>query len=783
MKNQLMLLLCVCLSIALNAQEVLTIAGTGAIGETNGPAAEANFNNPHGIATDDQGTVYVADRYGHTIRKISPDGIVTTLAGSGNTGSEDGTGTAASFNEPWGLCVGSDGNIYVADTKNNLIRKVTPQGEVTTYAGNGNYGITDGPAAAASFGTPTGIDMDSDGNLYIADHLTHIIRKITPDGFVSRVAGAPYCFGLVDGNSDQALLNRPYGLTVDLAGNIIVADEWNHAIRLITPSGDVTTIAGNGTIGHDDGSDSFATFHYPWDVAVDNSGNIFVADGYNHSIRKLIPSGAAPLSYGVLTFAGVSGETGWLDGYGTEAQFNGAAGIHYCKQSDEVYVADTYNNKIRKVIDHNEQSVLLQIINNEQGVICDNDGCKAIAFPANFDTYIFFLDGQIVQSGSNPEYTTNTLSAGTHTISCHGINPAGSFISNEFSITVLDAPLPVIEVDGVLPMPQESSVVLTTDEGVSCTWSTGDTEPVIVIDEPNVITVDVLFPNGCIGTSEPINIQQYCSIETPIIEFVSNNGSSDCFFNAVPMQTDFADGDIQWLLNGQPISGAEGNTYEATQTGAYQIIVTTFQQQVYSNVLQVQISAPLIEDFEADKILIFEDDPVVKFKPDFNGDYGDYSYEWNFGDFDSGDDNYSNKKKPKHKFSGVGVYSISLKVTDNNTGCSQTIYKPDMIIYAVGFDEEGDDGNNIIYVPTAFTPNGDGENDVLYVRGEEVASLEFNIYNRRGKLVFKSKNQSVGWDGFIQGLPCANETYNYVVKAKMNNGDEENRSGKVFVIR
>ncbi len=786
MKNRLLLFLSV-LFTSLNAQEVITIAGAGQIGSANGPAETATFNNPHGIATDNQGTIYVADRYGHQIRKISPSGDVTVLAGSGLLGDSDGTGTAASFREPWGLCVGNDGNIYVADTKNNLIRKVTPQGVVTTLAGNGSYGITDGPANLASFGNPTGIEMDDAGNLYIADHATHIIRKITPDGTVSRLAGAPYCFGLEDGPAGQSLFNRPYGLTIDNDGNIIVADEWNHAIRSVTPSGDVTTLAGNGTIGHDDGFGNYTTFNYPWDVTVDNKGNIFVADGYNHSMRKLIPSGSSPLTYGVLTFAGVSGETGWVDGYGTEVEFNGAASLHYCKQSGEVFIADTYNNKIRKAIDHEEQSVLLEIQNNAQGVICVNDDLKVRAFPSNFDTYIFFIDGQIVQSGSNEEFVTNNLNSGEHTVMVHGINPSGSYISEVSSFTVLDAPVPVIEVVGNNPMPGGSMVLLKTDEAESCVWSNNETSESIVVEEPGIFTVDVLFSSGCVATSEPVNIQQVCTASSPIIEFADNSNDCDCFVGPTNLVTDFEDGELQWLYYGIPIPNAVGSTYEVRESGVYQVVATTTGgEQLYSNILHAHISEPFLEDFKANKTTIFASNPKVNFRSILTYNWGSYSYEWNFGDDASGDDNFSTKKNPKHVYSGVGVYNVTLKVTDNYTGCVQTIYKPDYIIYGEEMSEPDDDirsRENIIYVPNAFSPNGDGENDILYVRGEEINEIEFFVYDQNGKLVFESNDLSIGWDGNLNGRQASNETYSYIAKVKMQNGSSETRSGKVFLIR
>jgi sugar lactone lactonase YvrE len=294
------------------AQLVLTIAGQlDSIGASNGAALLSSFNNPHGISVDGFGNLYVADRFGHRIRKISNSGIVSILAGSGATGSADGQGTAASFNEPWGLCADSLGNVYVADTRNNKIRKIDVNGNVTTLAGTGSFGTSNGAALASTFGNPTGVAIDENtGIIYVADHLTHIIRRIDPAGNVSTLAGSPYLTGTANGTGNNARFDRPYGIRLDNNGNIIVADEWNHTIRRVTPTGLVTTIAGTGTIGSTDGQGAAAAFNYPWDVAIDVNDNIFVADGYNNTIRKIDPAG------NVTTYVGTAGTSGATDGTG-----------------------------------------------------------------------------------------------------------------------------------------------------------------------------------------------------------------------------------------------------------------------------------------------------------------------------------------------------------------------------------------------------------------------------------------------------------------------------------
>ena len=182
-----------------SAQTVSTVSGiAGVVGSNNGPALSATFNNPHGIATDLQGNIYVADRYGHKIRKIS-GGIVTTFAGSNSPGFANGTGTAASFNEPWSLACDAAGNVYVADAKNYAIRKITPAGVVTTVAGTGVFGVTNGPVSTAEFGFPSGVTVSSNGSIiYVCDRMTHTIRKIS-GGNVTTLAGTAFSSGSTDG--------------------------------------------------------------------------------------------------------------------------------------------------------------------------------------------------------------------------------------------------------------------------------------------------------------------------------------------------------------------------------------------------------------------------------------------------------------------------------------------------------------------------------------------------------------------------------------------------------
>jgi sugar lactone lactonase YvrE len=275
----------------LDANGVLLLAGSTR-GYAEGNGAEAKFNRPFKAAVDNAGNVYVADTNNHRIRKITPKGMVTTFAGS-TQGYTDGTATVAKFNDPVGVAVDGAGNIYVADNSNERIRKITPEGVVTTLAGS-TRGYADGIGVAAKFFWPNGLAVDSAGNVYVADAGNHRIRKITPEGVVTTLAGSTQ--GYADGTGVAAKFNGPQSVAVDSAGNVYVADTDNHRIRKITPAGVVTTLAGGGATGrgngtHADGTGTEARFNFPRSLAVDRSGNVYVVDFVDHRIRKVNPEG------------------------------------------------------------------------------------------------------------------------------------------------------------------------------------------------------------------------------------------------------------------------------------------------------------------------------------------------------------------------------------------------------------------------------------------------------------------------------------------------------------
>lgn len=321
-----------------------TLAGTaGAQGSQDGLGLAAQFNLPSNVAVDGAGNVYVADRNNSTIRKIAPGGVVTTLAGApGVEGGADGTASAAQFYFPAGIAVDSAGNVYVADTENSTIRKVTPAGVVTTLAGlEAQYGSANGTGTAARFSYPCGVAVDANGNVFVADTGNSTIRAITPGGVVTTLAGTPGAFGNSDGTGASAQFSQPTGVAVDGSGNVYVADRYNSTIRKISPSGAVTTLAGlAGNNGGADGAGAAAQFNFPSGVAVDGYGTVYVADSGDNTIRRVTAGGV------VTTLAGIPGTAGSGDGTGPAAQFSNPNGIAV-DGNGNVYVADAGNNTIR----------------------------------------------------------------------------------------------------------------------------------------------------------------------------------------------------------------------------------------------------------------------------------------------------------------------------------------------------------------------------------------------------------------------------------------------------
>lgn len=284
--------------------QVVTMAGNGNANEggfLDGIGNNSAFKIPACMVTDAAGNVYIADFNNHCIRKMTPERVVTTIAGNGESGYVDATGKAAQFSYPYGITIDAAGNLYVGDSGNDAIRKITSSGVVTTYAGNGS-GYVDGPVSIAKFYGVSGLAIDKTGNLYAVDAYNYVIRKITPAGIVSTIAGTPHRFNrffqTYSGPSSALIFGQSLaGIAIDAAGNVYVPDVMINVIWQITPEGTASTWAGNGTradavtSAYQDGPRGAAKFNIPIDIACDTHGNIYVADQANNRVRKIDTDG------------------------------------------------------------------------------------------------------------------------------------------------------------------------------------------------------------------------------------------------------------------------------------------------------------------------------------------------------------------------------------------------------------------------------------------------------------------------------------------------------------
>ncbi len=312
-----------------------TLAGFGKTGSTDGANSIARFNYPSDVAFGTSGEVYVADTNNHTIRLVF-GGQVSVLAGQGKAGHADGAASAARFKSPAGLAVGKSGEIYVADTGNHRIRKIA-NGKVTTVAGNGKAGYTDGFANAARFHTPSGLAVGPSGEIYVADTGNHRIRTVF-SGKVSTLAGLGNA-GYVDGSTATARFYGPADVAMGPSGGVYVADMYNHRIRRIA-SGLVSTVAGSGKAGFQNGAALSARFYRPSGLAVNAAGEVYIGDRYNHRIRKLAKGQVSTLSG--------SGKAGYADSPTLDVKFYYPGGVALGAK-DTLYVSDRYNHRVRRI--------------------------------------------------------------------------------------------------------------------------------------------------------------------------------------------------------------------------------------------------------------------------------------------------------------------------------------------------------------------------------------------------------------------------------------------------
>ena len=401
---------------------------------------------PVGVQVDASGNFYVSDAAGQTVRKISSDFKISTLTGNAlSQGSTDGVAGNAKLNEPTGLVLNADNSLLLADTSNAALRQISTVGTVTTFAGtSGSKGSTDATGTAARFSAPVGLTRDGSGNYYVADQTNHTIRKISASGVVTTLAGTAGQSGSVDGTDVAARFNLPTGITCNAQGDLYVSDLGSHLIRKITAAGVVTSLAGQaGASGSSDGSGTAARFFKPAGLAIDSAGNIYVADMGNSTLRKISASGV------VSTLAGLPTIDGLMDGTGSNAWFAEPQGLTL-DSAGNIYVADTANAVLRKVTPEGLVTTLAlagtaPLISTQPVSITISSGGTAtfsvLAIGEAPLSYQWKKDGADLSGMVTTSYSVSpvtTFYAGNYTVAV--TNAYGTTLSNTATLTVNGSP-------------------------------------------------------------------------------------------------------------------------------------------------------------------------------------------------------------------------------------------------------------------------------------------------------------------------------------------------------
>ena len=552
---------------------IITVAGNGTYGYSgdNGPATSAQLAQPYGVAVDSTGNIYIVDGLYDRIRKVS-NGVITVVAGSGTAGfsGDNGPATSAQLSAPNGVAVDAAGNLYIADDENNRIRKVS-HGVITTVAGNGTGGFSgdNGPAASAQLNEPKGVAVDSGGNLYIADSINGRLRKIS-NGLITTLAGDGTAgFSGDNGPAASAQLTGPYGVAVDSGGNLYIADSVNNRIRKIS-NGVITTVAGNGTSGFsgDNGPATSAQLYLPFGVAVDAAGNLYIADSADNRIRKV--------SNGIITTVAGNGTFGFSgdNGAATAAQLSNPVGVAV-DSAGNLYIADTANNRIRKV----SNGVITTVAGNGfAGFSGDNGNAttaqlnlpSGLAVDAAGNLYIGDRANQRVRKVSNGVITTvagNGIQgfSGDNglAISAQFASPAGVAVDSSGNLYIADTSNNRIRV--------VSAGVITTVAGNGTQGFSGDSLPAASaqLNRPNGVAVDSAgnvyiadTGNQRIRVLTPVVISCTFSVTPSLLQPPVSAGNL-----TVTIQTDAS---CPWAVSGLPawitVSGSPSGIGSATVT-------------------------------------------------------------------------------------------------------------------------------------------------------------------------------------------------------------------------
>lgn len=513
-KTTLTALVVIAMSCAATAQIITTEAGNGTASSTGdgGTALAASFNNPAGAYYDAVGNIYVVEYSGHRIRKINTSGIVSTFAGTGIAGfaGDGGSATAARFHYPIDLVDDAAGNVYIVDNTNHRIRKVDVAGNISTYAGNGiaAYAGDGGPATAASLHNPNRMTIDAAGNIFVADAGNNVIRKISTSGIITTVVGTGVAgFSGDGGPATAARMSQPLGVGFDANGNMYIADGFNRRIRKVSPSGIISTIAGNGMSGTtgDGGLAIAATMQYPNGIAVDATCNVYFTDWSAHTVRRINTSGYISTVVGIPGSAGFSGD----GGASVAAKINGPDNLTF-DPAMNLYIPDFYNNRIRMVANLGDVGGCPPVVPSASFISSATASCQdsCLTLTSTSTGLVDSIRWQVSPTGatiSSPTSVTATVCfplSGTYTVKLK-VYGGGYIDSSAINITVAAAPTPLVVRTGSL-LSVAGGPYTAYQWYNSTSLIAGATAATYTFSTPSVYSV-VVDSAGCKGLSNLLN--------------------------------------------------------------------------------------------------------------------------------------------------------------------------------------------------------------------------------------------------------------------------------------
>ncbi len=715
--------------------DVSTFAGTGSAGNTNGAVAAASFNRPAGLIFDNSGNLFVSETANNDIREITPSGIVSTFAGTGISGAVNGPGSTATFNSPYQIAFDASGNMYVADGGNMIIRKITLAGIVSTLAGTGTQGSTDGTTLTATFDTPYGVAVDGAGNVYVADRGNSTIREISLTGQVTTYA-------VLDG-SGVPLNNTGLGyLVIDASGNLYFGD--SNQVKIILPSGPVNVIAGSTTSGFANGIGAAATFNKPIGIAVDALGNIYLGDAFNNGIRRITPAGL------VTTVAG-NGGNGAINGVSSTASFNTPFGVTIDNTGNFLYVADWGNNLIRKV--------------TITGYSID----KSLPTGMTFDPTTGIISGTPAVVSPPITYTITAYNTGGSSATTVNIE-----VDEQ---TVTFPPIPVKTVCDADFDPGATSTGTVTYSSANSAVAT------IVAGELHITGAGTSVITASDGTSQPTQTLTVTAAVTPTIA-ISPANIDTCQGSTVIYSAVITNGGTkpvyQWQLNGQNI-GSNSPTFTSSNLSTNDQIACILTSDVVctTNATAASNAATFTVDQPAPPTISILSTAAGPVCPGTELDFiatavspgNSLIYQWQVNGLNVGANSATFNTSSLANGDLVTCILTSVgKCLINPTASSNTI--------TVNINPAS---ACIIVIPNAFTPNGDGVNDFWDISAlQGYPQCTVNIFNRYGAMVYNSVGYPRAWDGTYGGSALPVGTYYYIIDLK--NGRKK-LAGPVTILR